>query len=105
MSNDKQQVTIVLPKNVHQELRRQASEAGTSMAALIREAVANRLQDEEGNEEDEQEIASAQLRNDGGRQMVGARRFELPASASRTLRANQAALRPARRILYAAAPD
>ena len=32
--------------------------------------------------------------------MVGARRFELPTSASRTLRANQAALRPDANILY-----
>jgi hypothetical protein len=32
--------------------------------------------------------------------MVGAGRFELPTSASRTLRANQTALRPVASILY-----
>jgi hypothetical protein len=32
--------------------------------------------------------------------MVGERRFELPTSASRTLRANQAALLPVVSILY-----
>jgi len=44
MNEEKQQVTIVLPKKHHQELRRMALEKHTSMANLIREAVGYKIE-------------------------------------------------------------
>jgi predicted DNA-binding protein len=44
MNEEKQQVTIVLPKKHHEELRRLALEKHTSMANLIREAVGYKIE-------------------------------------------------------------
>jgi hypothetical protein len=47
MRNDKQQVTIVLPKAHHTALRQLALEKHTSMANLIRQAILKEFEDEE----------------------------------------------------------